>query len=84
MHFDEAHLVKELENRPVWARLAFAAASASRLFPSYKKFCEETKLSNPDELSECLNAGWLYAVTPDNKSCKSVSLVERSLKLYSR
>lgn len=60
--FDYAGLVAELERLPVPLRVAFAAASAVRQMPAYRRFHEQTGEGDPAVLERALEDVWMDAM----------------------
>src|SRR5215813_2861971 len=58
MQFNEPRLKRSLERMPKPNRVAFAAASAERLYPYYLNFHKKTNLGKPDVLRDALTFVW--------------------------
>src|SRR5262245_28415495 len=58
MQFNEPRIKQFLERMPKPNRVAFAAASAERLYPYYLNFYKKTNLGKPDVLRDALTFVW--------------------------
>jgi uncharacterized protein YjaG (DUF416 family) len=56
--FDESELARKIEQLAKQQRVAFAAACAQRLFPSYNRFAQKTGRGNSATLMSLLEALW--------------------------
>ena len=59
--YDEAQILDQLDRLPAVSQVAFAAACAEWLYPSYEEFAHVTSQGDPAALRSAIDAAWLLA-----------------------
>jgi uncharacterized protein YjaG (DUF416 family) len=78
--FDEKKLVRELDQLPIWLRVAFATACAERLLPQFVAYGHQARISG-EELAQILEAVWASAEAGEVRVPNLKETIERWLKL---
>jgi uncharacterized protein YjaG (DUF416 family) len=82
VRYDKDEIVRELERLTVEARVAFAAACAERLMPTYRRFWIESEQVGPNELDRALESVWADPhVVPDQDRERFEQRIEELIEL---
>jgi uncharacterized protein YjaG (DUF416 family) len=80
--FSEAELAKRLARTSPWACVAFAAACAERLFPTYSKYIARAGSDDNDALRRMLDTAWAAAAgMPHPRGAELADLIETCMDL---